>query len=394
MKRIIFTLLGLFFALLSWSQQGISNNLSIPKPTKTISLLTCGVGEELYSSFGHTGIRIKDNISGEDVVYNYGMFNFNDSLFYIKFTLGKLNYYVAKESFGRFLGSYVYDNRTVKEQVLNLDYEAVNNIHKYLENNLLPQNKYYKYDFIYDNCATRVRDAFQNSLGINFKFGDVLGNKKVTYRGVINEYLSGDKWSRLGINLLLGSRIDSNMNNQGAMFLPDVLHDAIAKAKISNQNIVASEQILHEGQKTTSSSNAPLYIGIGFLIVSIIIFNVKALQAFKNIWLRFLLIIFGLLGSLMLFMWLGTEHQSCADNYNVLWALPLNFIIALLPYKGKAWAKLYALAAISLLLVAILIHIIGIQVMPLIELLPWFIILMMIYLEIYRQSITLVASNK
>lgn len=352
-----------------------------------VSLLTCGAGDDLYTAFGHSAVRIKNLKSGKDLVYNYGMFNYSDPNFYGKFTLGKLDYFIGKSTYSDFLSEYQYDKRSVKEQVLALTNEQTNSINSYLENNILPQNKYYKYDFIHDNCATRIRDMFESVLGVNFRWGDVLGAKKVSYRGIINEYLINEPWARLGINILLGSNIDSLMTNKSSMFLPDFLYQNMNTAKIANKSIVGKDSTILEGAPRENIPNMPLYVNIGVLILTILLFNIKALTPVRQIWIRLILIITGLLGFLILFMWLLTDHQACDNNYNILWALPTNFLLAFLNFKNKNWVKLYALAAISLLMVALIISIIGIQVFPLVELFPIFIVLMLVFVALYKLAI-------
>src|SRR5690606_33366896 len=115
---------------------------------------------------------------------------------------------------------------------------------------------------------------------------------------------------------------------------------------------------------------------------------VKPLSGLKNIWSRLLLFIVGLLGCLMFFMWFVTNHQSCSNNFNILWAFPLHFIVACLPFRGKTWAKYYALFAISLIITALLLHVIGIQHLPLIEILPLMLALMYVHLHVYKLSLT------
>lgn len=352
-----------------------------------ISLLTCGVGDELYTSFGHSAVRIRNRKTGIDAVYNYGMFNYSDPDFYTKFTLGKLDYYIAKTSFIDFVSEYQHDERTVKEQILNLTNIQANSIYDYLENNLLPQNKYYKYDFIHDNCATRIRDMFESTLGMNFKFGDVLGTKKVSYRGIINEYLANEHWAKLGINILLGSNVDSLMTNKSSMFLPDFLYQGMAFAKSAQKNMVAKDEVLVVGETADKEPNIPLYVTVGLFVITLAILNIKILAPIKMIWMRFIILVTGLLGLLILFMWFLTDHQACTNNYNILWALPTNFIFALVAYKNRNWVKFYALASISLMIVALIVSIIGIQVFPLVELFPIFMSLMLIYIAIYKLAI-------
>lgn len=123
-----------------------------------ISLLTCTPGDELYSTFGHSAVRVFDSTSSKDIVFNYGMFDFEDPDFYVKFVKGKLRYFVAADNFENFKTEYQYYHRGITEQVINLSAEEKTAIQKFLYNNIREENKYYKYDFLFDNCTTRLRD--------------------------------------------------------------------------------------------------------------------------------------------------------------------------------------------------------------------------------------------
>jgi hypothetical protein len=127
----------------------ITSTTIFASPLK-ISLITCGTGEELYASFGHSGIRIIDSANHIDDIYNYGMFNFSDPNFYMKFTRGTLLYYCAKEPSEQFMYAYQMDKREVKEQVLNLTDTQATALKKVLDFNNLDENKYYKYDFLFN----------------------------------------------------------------------------------------------------------------------------------------------------------------------------------------------------------------------------------------------------
>jgi hypothetical protein len=136
-----------------------------------ISLITADPGEELYSLFGHSAIRVKDTVNNQDLVFNYGTFNFNTPNFYMKFTRGKLLYMLSIQQFDRFKRSYEYEKRDLKEQILNLTQDQKQAIFQFLLWNYQPENRYYKYDFFFDNCATRIRDVFIDELpGLNFQF--------------------------------------------------------------------------------------------------------------------------------------------------------------------------------------------------------------------------------
>jgi hypothetical protein len=353
-----------------------------------ISILTCGVGEELYASFGHSAIRIIDSARGTDEVYNYGTFDFSDPDFYSKFTLGKLLYYLDKSTYTDFLAGYVEEKRSIKEQVLNLAPEPGKKIYAFLENNLKPENRAYHYDFLFDNCTTRIRDIFPKALGAEFFWGAILNNHKASYRSIINQYLADKHWERFGINLLLGSPVDSLMTDDGAMFLPDFLYKGFQNAGIGSLPVVKADiQTLKQGYIPQRKLNGPLWTMIGLLIITILSFHLRAFRYLKPV-IRFLLLFAsGLLGCFMLFMWIGTEHKACSENYNILWALPPNLIIAFAAHKKSGLLKIYALAAISILMVGLLVHVIGLQKMPLIEMAPFLLCLMYVYLDLYKNNI-------
>jgi len=378
----------LFLCTFTLFAQSDTANIPVPSPL-TVSVITCGTGDELYSSFGHIGVRVKNTATGKDEVYNYGTFDFSDPDFYTKFTLGKLLYYLDKSTFSDFIRTYEEEKRTVDEQVLLLNEEDKNKIIAYLENNLKPENRAYKYDFLFDNCATRIRDIFPKVLGPEFVYGDVLGGKKITYRTILNQYLINKHWERFGINLLLGSRVDSIMTNEGTMFLPDFLNKGIEGAGYKNQMFSKANTPLLRQKGTTPlhTFNGPFWLMTGILILVILAYHVNIFRYLKGTLNTLLLLLTGLLGIFMLFMWLGTNHQSCAENYNILWAFPFNTVIAFMWSRPKKWLKMYALAGISLLIVSLIVHAIGLQRMPLIELLPLFACMMYIYIDMYKRSV-------
>jgi hypothetical protein len=130
-----------------------------------ISLLTCSPGQELYSVFGHSALRIVDSAAGTDIVYNYGTFDFNDPDFYTKFVRGRLRYFLSQSSFADFMYEYAYFKRPVKEQVLSISSEEKHSIQQALFENISGENRFYRYDFLFDNCTTRLRDLIFRATG-------------------------------------------------------------------------------------------------------------------------------------------------------------------------------------------------------------------------------------
>lgn len=350
-----------------------------------VSLITCGVGDEIWETFGHTAVRIIDSAAGTDMVYNYGTFDGFDENFELNFMRGKLLYSLSDYPYKYFPKEYINANRSVEEQVLLLDDKAKQQVKAFLEWNALEENRYYKYDFFFDNCATRIRDIFPKSLGKDFKFGQTIpADSRMTYREIMNVYFYRTHWERFGINILLGSRIDKVMSNTDIMFLPDYLRDGITGGTLNGRPIATKPELLVPGSpEKPTGINQPVLLTICLAALTIIGLSVKKLKPLGNVMSFLLLFVTGLLGCLVVVMWFGTDHQGCRDNYSLLWALPTNLILSVAKKHNKGR---YAVVAIILIIIALIFHILRIQQLPLLELGPMLLALLFIYGTIYRKS--------
>ncbi|WP_372745530.1 DUF4105 domain-containing protein, partial [Lutibacter sp.] len=171
----------------------------------TVSVLTCGPGDQLYSTFGHSAFRIFDPSTGFDKVYNYGTFDFNAPNFYLNFVKGKLTYQLSTTRFNYFMAEYQYENRWVKAQVLNLTANEVQQVFNFLENNAKPENKNYQYDFFFDNCSTKIEAVLVAALPTKITFSNNHITTYKTHRDLIADYTKNQKWAKFGIDLALGS---------------------------------------------------------------------------------------------------------------------------------------------------------------------------------------------
>lgn len=306
-----------------------------------ISVITCSPGGELYATFGHTAIRIVDSIAQTDSIYNYGTFDFDDPNFYQKFVLGKLDYFLSTEATYSFLYNYTQENRSVWEQDLLLTPQEKKAIQLFLISNLQGNKKYYKYDFLFDNCTSRVRDILSRNAKANFTKTVVEPNK--TFRNLIHLYLdsAGMCWSKLGIDLLLGSKIDRVANSNETNFLPEILLQNLS----TQSSIIAPTFTLFNATPIQKSSSeylpATFFSGLLIVLVGLSFSKQSWCTVSYNILSSLLLYVSGLIGFLLLFMWFATNHQSCANNYNLLWALPTNFIAAFFMFSKKTWVKKY-----------------------------------------------------
>ena len=318
-----------------------------------ISLLTCTPGKELYSTFGHSALRVVDSARPLDIIFNYGTFDFGDPAFYSKFVRGKLLYFVSVDEFENFVAAYQYEGRGITEQVLNLSCSEAQQLFAALQENAKEENKYYKYDFVSDNCTTRLRDIVFKNAGPAVATREIRPQARVSFRNLIHEYLnkSHQYWSKLGIDILLGIPLDKNISNSEAMFLPDYLLKAFDSTKTGNQPLISqkAEILKAEMQPGKPSLLSPFAIFLFvFLFVTFLSLTGRA-KAFLSIFDFVLFFVSGSLGLLMLFMWFGTDHPECKNNLNVIWALPLHFIAVFFIYRRVEWLRIYFLVNAVLL---------------------------------------------
>ncbi|PTX61420.1 uncharacterized protein DUF4105 [Kordia periserrulae] len=327
MKKLVFLLF--FFLGIAFGQNDSQIQLS---PEATFSVITCGPGSELYSTFGHNAFRLKDPVYNYDVVYNYGTFDFNTPFFYIKFAQGKLPYQLGRSSFKNFVYAYKYEKRWVKEQVLNLSPNQVQTLLAYLENNYKEENRSYKYDFFFNNCATKIGEVLRKNFDdeIEFSYNHITTEK--TFRDLIYDYVDKNSWSSFGIDIALGSVIDREATAKEYDFLPDYVYKSVENATLQNGESLVKEVnvILKEPkntQKAGSFALSPYFISTILLLIVLIITFLDFKHKKRTRWLdAALLLITGLGGIMVLLLWFATDHSMTVNNWNLLWVFPINLL--------------------------------------------------------------------
>lgn len=335
-------LISYFLFLISYSSFSQKDSCHL-----RISLLTCTPGEELYSTFGHSALRITDSVTDQDIVYNYGTFNFDEPGFYTKFVRGKLLYFLSTENFSSFKLAYEYEKRGMIEQVLNLTCSEKQKMALLLKENLLGDNKFYKYDFLFDNCTTRLRDLLEKSADAGAHFSQIV-KEKTTFRQHIFEYMDyNDKqWTKLGMDILLGNNTDAKMNTREAMFLPDYLFKGFDSGRITTRPIVGSKNTIinftaEKPRKNFFADPVFIFWLLLFIIVLLGLSKTGSVSRFLHGFDGFFFFITGIAGILMLVMWFGTEHTVCRNNYNLLWAWPTHAVMAFFVHSKKVWVRKY-----------------------------------------------------
>ena len=310
-----------------------------------ISLLTCSPGDELYSAFGHTAIRVND------MVFNYGMFNFNTEGFYIKFVSGQTDYELGVEMMDGFERQYERRNRSVIEQKLNLTNEEKAALFNALIENTRPENKTYRYNFVFDNCATRPRVKIEECLKGAIKYD--VKEENESYRKLIEKYVGEDSWIKFGIDILIGAEADKTASFFDRLFLPDELMNAFATAKRDNGERLVSqteEIVSQDKDEDDDEDNGVTPLAVAVIAMSIIsiasLLFPRKLKALDFV----LFLATGLLGVVVTFLCFFSLHPLVGENYNLLWLNPLHLIIPLTIFIKKARKILmgtYALIALA-----------------------------------------------
>lgn len=310
--------------------QAESINLS---PYSEISVLTCSPGYPVYAAFGHSAIRVNDPYLGLDVVYNYGTFSFQTKGFYIKFLQRNLDYYLSRDYYSEFAEDYERDERGITEQVLNLTLQQKQSLFNALEENYLPENKYYRYDFFFDNCATRVRDIISQSLENEIQYDFSLMDTAITFRQIIKPFMKNNEWVHLGMSIGLGRPTDRLAKPEELMLIPEYMYNIYSKSALKKRDplIKKTNELLKAKPQEDRSSPlllSPLFV-FWFIFALATLLSVIQIRK-KNLKLYFDVVWFGLLGILgilIFFLWFFTHHGVTENNLNIIWTNPLNFIL-------------------------------------------------------------------
>ena len=352
MKQILISIIFLLGIFSTSAQQ-----LSFSDSAK-VSLITCSPGEEVYEKFGHTAIRVFDKRNNIDVVFNYGIFDFETSNFYFKFINGETDYQLGVYDTGNFLASYAQRNSIVWEQTLNMTLAERKQIINLLLLNYQPENRVYRYNFVNDNCATRPRDKILSSINGYTRFES--DSEAKTYRQLIGMYTGTETWLKFGIDIVFGIDADHFASTSQAMFLPENLMNSFQTAQIVTQKgqsrkLISNKKILINKREIPETSSLfsikPYTISIFLLIIGVMVtiwdlFRHKHYKLFDSL----LLIVTGLAGIIVSYMMFFSIHPFVKMNLNILWLNPLNLIAGILLWVRRMRIVLFFYQIFNILL--------------------------------------------
>lgn len=321
-----------------------------------ISLLTCSPGDELYSLFGHTAIRVQDPVARFDRVFNYGTFDFDTPHFYLKYARGLLPYQLTHADFRHFLYAYREEGRSVYEQRLRLDAAQKQRLLDLLIENYRPENRSYLYNFLFDNCTTRSRDIILRSVGDTVDWHAPQPVK--SFWNLLDEYLAVSPWVQWGIHTILGQRGNRTATSLEAMFLPDYLMSGLERATLHGTPLADKPVTLYRAPERRP--DAPWFLhpaavfALGILAVWFLLRITRSRTLFHGTATLFFLLS-GIIGCLIVFLGAFTAHPITAPNWNILWANPLNLLVLPFIWRNRLPSSilLYLKAYMGILAVAI-----------------------------------------
>ena len=370
--NILFALALIFFSLNIYANELENKN------RYKISILSIGEGPSLVDAFGHTAIRVKDAQLKNDIVFNFGVYDFNSPNFYSNFVKGRPEYKLAIQNYSNLIQNYIRQKRYIVEHQLNLDQNSTKIIIDLLVEKL--NDPYYIYDYFRDNCTTRAADIVIDKTNNKFKDDKLESEAILTYRDIIHRKINENSWAALGIDLCLGAIIDKKINTRETFFLPENLMNYLDlyEGDIIKRNIIYSPESEISYRENLPS---PLLINLilSLIIVAITIFNFKSNKWNKSLD-SLIFLISGSIGILIIYLWFFSNHFAGAQNFNFLWAFPLNFALIFAIYKNKIpnWSIGYIKLLIILIILLFLHWTTGVQKYNL-TLLPIFVALLIRY---------------
>ena len=370
--NILFALALIFFSLNIYANELDNKN------RYKISILSIGEGPSLVDAFGHTAIRVKDAQLKNDIVFNFGVYDFNSPNFYSNFVKGRPEYKLAIQNYSNLIQNYIRQKRYIVEHQLNLDQNSTKIIIDLLVEKL--NDPYYIYDYFRDNCTTRAADIVIDKTNNKFKDDKLESEAILTYRDLIHRKINENSWAALGIDLCLGAIIDKKINTRETFFLPENLMNYLDlyEGDIIKRNIIYSPESEISYRENLPS---PLLINLilSLIIVAITIFNFKSNKWNKSLD-SLIFLISGSIGILIIYLWFFSNHFAGAQNFNFLWAFPLNFALIFAIYKNKIpnWSIGYIKLLIILIILLFLHWTTGVQKYNL-TLLPIFVALLIRY---------------
>jgi hypothetical protein len=334
---------ALLLAPASGSAQAV-DSAGPPGSELEIYLMTMGQGDQIWERYGHNAIGIRNRLTGADIVFNWGLFSFDEPGFIGKFLHGDMLYWMGGQDAASTLASYRSLNRTVEIQELNLSPPQRLNLLAFIQNNAREENKFYRYDYFLDNCSTRVRDALNGVLGGALRMATDSVETATSYRWHALRLMAEDRLAVVGIDIALGRPTDRRISQWEEMFIPMKVRDRVRELQVPDDSgrlvpLVMSERVLFQATRTPERDTPPLLIlplgVLGLLIGGALYFAFRRQRAAFPLAVG-VAVVLGILSIALAYLRFMTQHVAAYANTNLLVYNPLWVVILVgLPVIGS-----------------------------------------------------------
>lgn len=301
---------------------------------KEVWLMTYGTGDLIEERFGHNALWVRDPSRGIDAIYNFGFFDFDQPNFYKNYLFGRMMYYAIARDPADELGYYQWRDREVLAQRLNLSDRQIDRLTDWLEIQVAPENRNFRYDYYFNNCSNRIRDALDYALegGLRQQTESIPAGQNL--REHTRRLIQSSPWLYLGIHTGLGRSVDQPRSVWEAMFLPEVVARQVRNVQVSTENgmqapLVLEERVLYESSRepapAVAQTNWLLFALFGIATAAFMLAPIALGQTsgWALLPFRLWLVLSSIAGLVLLFLWLFTEHRAAWWNENLLLLNPL-----------------------------------------------------------------------
>ncbi|MBD5203488.1 MAG: DUF4105 domain-containing protein [Bacteroidales bacterium] len=331
-------MLAIFVMTLSWLRSGASPAPGRTMPSAdlsdrlTVSLITCWPGSEVYELCGHEALRIRGE--GIDSVWNYGVFDFNQKDFIYRFVKGETDYMLVGYPFSWFMPEYIGKGRRVVEQDLNLTPEETVRLRRLLQRESLPDSCRYRYNYVKDNCATRILMRLDQAAGSRILYDDSIHYG--TFRQEMRHYHANYPWYQFGIDLALGSGLDYPLRGREEMFVPmEMMRKADGAKFADGRPLVKATRVLNAGVEDATLGPTPVWltpmtvsVSIAVLVIILVVFDFIRRRLTRWAYSLFYFVI-GLTGCVSFFLVFFSSHEATSPNTLIVWLNPLQLVPAI-----------------------------------------------------------------
>ncbi len=313
---------------------GLARGVAGQPDSVTVSILTLDAGDIIYELEGHAALRINSASRG-DYAIDWGRFDFNSPSFVYRFTAGETDYRCGVQSTDQLIWRARLEGRRLTEYQLNLTPGQAALVMAAADDALRPENRVYRYNYVKDNCSTRVFNLVEKATGDTISFGPMPQSMshRPTFRKIMRYYHTNYPWYQFGIDLALGSGIDKPITTRQSAFAPVLLERLLEGSTIDGKPLVSHVSVLEPGhpggvvEPPTPLWLTPLAATLSILIIVAAFTYYDVKKGKRSRWLDSVLYgLFTLLGLMLTFLIFVSVHEATSPNWMYLWLNPLNII--------------------------------------------------------------------